>query len=40
MEIESCVTLEPVDFTMSIDDDYESLIREPGVLYMLATGRI
>lgn len=40
MEIESHVTLEDIDFSLTIDTDYFSLIQDNGVRYMLETGRI
>lgn len=40
MEIESFVTLEEVDFSLTLDSDYFDLIKDNGVLYMLKTERI
>lgn len=40
MEIESHVTLEDIDFSLTIDTDYFDLIQDNGVRYMLETGRI
>ncbi len=40
MEIESHVTLEEIDFSLTIDTDYFDLIQDNGVRYMLETGRI
>lgn len=40
MEIASHVTLEEIDFSLTIDTDYFDLICDNGVRYMLETGRI
>ena len=40
MEIESCVTLEKTDFTLNLDSDYFSLIKDESVKYLLQMERI